>query len=319
VNVGEEPNAGWAPDPYRRHESRFWDGHQWTDQVLVRGKPQLDPIAFAVVPQLGEEGVSASGLEAVPLEDARLSDPLGFLPPRGHALLAVVTAGAWALVLPGVYLWRSARPLVSFGYAAALLVLVTVVGITVGGVGDAPVAGASALRPAELAPGPAGLGAPGPSAWPAGSGTLTTSGSAAGATTGPAGPSPGTTLAAVTAGSAPAQRTSTDPRAGQGETSAGPAMPPTAVSRTTGAGSSRTTVTESGPAPATSTSTDPEPTAYPSCKKMHKDHAHGVGLPGAVDEVRGSKTPVTDFLRDGVLYEANSGLDRDGDGIACEA
>jgi hypothetical protein len=52
---------------------------------------------------------------------------------------------------------------------------------------------------------------------------------------------------------------------------------------------------------------------------MHQDYAHGVGLPGAVDEVGRSKTPVTDFVRDGSLYAANSGLDRDDDGIACEA
>jgi len=41
-----------------------------------------------------------------------------------------------------------------------------------------------------------------------------------------------------------------------------------------------------------------------------------VGLPDAVDHTSG--TPVTTFTRDKALYQANSGLDRDGDGIACE-
>jgi len=43
-----------------------------------------------------------------------------------------------------------------------------------------------------------------------------------------------------------------------------------------------------------------------------------VGLPNAVDHVSSSGTPVTTFTRDKALYQANSGLDADSDGIACE-
>ena len=45
-------------------------------------------------------------------------------------------------------------------------------------------------------------------------------------------------------------------------------------------------------------------------------YPHGVGLPGAVDHTRGK--PVTDFAVNSSVYNANTGRDRDGDGIACE-
>jgi len=50
---------------------------------------------------------------------------------------------------------------------------------------------------------------------------------------------------------------------------------------------------------------------------MHTVYEHGVGRPGARDHTSGE--PVTDFLVSASLYEANSGSDRDHDGIACEA
>ena len=44
---------------------------------------------------------------------------------------------------------------------------------------------------------------------------------------------------------------------------------------------------------------------------------HGVGRPGAIDQTSGK--PVTTFVQPGELYQANAELDRDHDGIACEA
>ena len=34
---------GWYPDPYRRHESRFWDGGRWTEHVSDGGATAVDP------------------------------------------------------------------------------------------------------------------------------------------------------------------------------------------------------------------------------------------------------------------------------------
>jgi hypothetical protein len=47
-------------------------------------------------------------------------------------------------------------------------------------------------------------------------------------------------------------------------------------------------------------------------------YPRGVGRTGAVDHVSGSGRPVTDFLVDDALYNANSSHDGDHDGIACE-
>lgn len=84
-------------------------------------------------------------------------------------------------------------------------------------------------------------------------------------------------------------------------------------------------------APATTTSTagtrpptkKPVPTAtkaarhFANCDAMHAVHPHGVGRPGAKDHTTRTP-PVTTFLPDLALYKANSGSDRDHDGIACE-
>lgn len=35
--------ASWLPDPFHRHELRWWDGQQWTDHVSDHGVAGLDP------------------------------------------------------------------------------------------------------------------------------------------------------------------------------------------------------------------------------------------------------------------------------------
>jgi excalibur calcium-binding domain-containing protein len=57
---------------------------------------------------------------------------------------------------------------------------------------------------------------------------------------------------------------------------------------------------------------------YRNCTALNKDYPHGVGRPGARDHVSGSTKPVKNFYINKGLYRANSGSDRDGDGIACE-
>jgi hypothetical protein len=50
---------------------------------------------------------------------------------------------------------------------------------------------------------------------------------------------------------------------------------------------------------------------------MHRVYPHGVGRRHAHDHTSG--TPVRNFFRHNRLYAANTGSDRDGDHIACEA
>jgi hypothetical protein len=58
---------------------------------------------------------------------------------------------------------------------------------------------------------------------------------------------------------------------------------------------------------------------FANCTAMHHTYKHGVGRSGARDHVRGSTKPVTDFYVSTTIYDANKSLDRDHDGVACEA
>jgi len=59
------------------------------------------------------------------------------------------------------------------------------------------------------------------------------------------------------------------------------------------------------------------PQHFRNCTAMHQKYTHGVGKPGATD--KGNHRPRVAPYRNTKLYNANSGLDRDHDGIACEA
>ena len=37
----------WYPDPMGRHEYRWYDGSQWTDQVSSHGRTATDPVSTA--------------------------------------------------------------------------------------------------------------------------------------------------------------------------------------------------------------------------------------------------------------------------------
>lgn len=57
---------GWQPDPTRRHEYRYWDGSQWTDDVSDGGVTSVDPVAGAGAQPSGEAtapyGYSGAGM-----------------------------------------------------------------------------------------------------------------------------------------------------------------------------------------------------------------------------------------------------------------
>jgi hypothetical protein len=57
---------------------------------------------------------------------------------------------------------------------------------------------------------------------------------------------------------------------------------------------------------------------FANCAQLNGVYPHGVGRPGAVDQVSGGSAGVTTFDRDAAVYGANTGRDRDKDGVACE-
>jgi uncharacterized protein YxjI len=40
---GTQHPANWYPDPFGRHEMRYWDGAQWTEHVSSHGRQAVDP------------------------------------------------------------------------------------------------------------------------------------------------------------------------------------------------------------------------------------------------------------------------------------
>ncbi len=48
------PAANWYPDPHGRHEYRYWNGTQWTDQVSSHGKTSTDAPVGGEVPTVAK-------------------------------------------------------------------------------------------------------------------------------------------------------------------------------------------------------------------------------------------------------------------------
>ena len=63
---------------------------------------------------------------------------------------------------------------------------------------------------------------------------------------------------------------------------------------------------------------DAAATRYKNCTALNKNYKHGVAKKGARDKVKGSTKPVTNFTVNTAVYNANTKLDRDKDGVACE-
>jgi hypothetical protein len=58
--------AGWRPDPYRRHEQRYYDGARWTEHVIDQGAPGVDPTLAAPTPITPPPGMApARGWDSV--------------------------------------------------------------------------------------------------------------------------------------------------------------------------------------------------------------------------------------------------------------
>ncbi|MFG6491265.1 phospholipid scramblase-related protein [Microbacterium sp. P03] len=52
--------AGWFPDPFARHEHRYWDGSQWTEHVGSQGRQLVDaPIVVPPAPVVAQAAAGA--------------------------------------------------------------------------------------------------------------------------------------------------------------------------------------------------------------------------------------------------------------------
>jgi hypothetical protein len=68
-----EQTGSWQPDPFGRHQYRYWNGSEWTDQVANDGVTSVDPAvadtAPAVAPDAPAESAAEPGADA-PAEPA---------------------------------------------------------------------------------------------------------------------------------------------------------------------------------------------------------------------------------------------------------
>ena len=92
--------SSWEPDPTGRHQYRWFDGEEWTDQVADDGVQSVDPLtsneaslprdapAMPPPPPGSFPGVS------VPDSRARFPDPIPMLAPKGRRF------GAYLLEIP---------------------------------------------------------------------------------------------------------------------------------------------------------------------------------------------------------------------------
>lgn len=112
---------GWYPDPYRRHESRYWDGGRWTEHVSDGAATAVDPAewgastssqaaASEVPPELDPAPVQATTWQPTPpapQQQAPAATPPVAMPPAawgpppsgppsGPTWGATAPRGAWS-------------------------------------------------------------------------------------------------------------------------------------------------------------------------------------------------------------------------------
>jgi hypothetical protein len=79
---------GWYPDPYSRHEHRYWDGASWTDQVSDGGQVGTDPPTEGPPP--AAEPATAATPAAAPAAEGGRKVPVGVLALVGLGVAALV-------------------------------------------------------------------------------------------------------------------------------------------------------------------------------------------------------------------------------------
>ena len=161
--VNEATPPQWAPDPYGRHQMRYWDGSAWTEHVVDDNLPSRDPL---VVPPATSYGGAAGFPEPVGSGDTAVgeqmpwgsapasrqqpvgaahgvaaahaapsSEPKPLMSGKMHALLALFTCGLWLLIAPAIYWLRKGAYKPAAVWVTACVVLVGV-SVATGGPGS---------------------------------------------------------------------------------------------------------------------------------------------------------------------------------------
>jgi hypothetical protein len=126
--------AGWLADPTGRHQHRYWDGTNWTDDVADRGATSVDPFSPAPPAQSAPPPTAAAPppAQAAPPSTAAAPAPLRQAPvsaprttPRAPTAPAVCTTSSAA-----THPQRSTqRGIVALGVAFVVIVLALLVAL----------------------------------------------------------------------------------------------------------------------------------------------------------------------------------------------
>ncbi|WP_420619590.1 RDD family protein [Candidatus Poriferisocius sp.] len=100
--------SSWDPDPTGRHQYRWWDGEEWTDQVADDGIQSVDPITSseANLPRNAPPSPPPppGSVPGVPMPGSRSGtpDPLSMLASKGRRFGAYLLEIPLALVTLGI-------------------------------------------------------------------------------------------------------------------------------------------------------------------------------------------------------------------------
>lgn len=330
----------WTSDPRGKHAQRYWDGHTWTSYVSDFGFTSRDPLPAGTAypsPALPSPALPSPALPptataqppiavapaarpapAIPLDERRLIVGI-----PAHVAASLLTAGGWLLVIPVIALWRrGSRPLAA-SWAATVILVVVAAALLTGRLPEAATMQASAFAddgsqsdpPQLVTTGIDDVDDDGTESADPPSPDLTRTTVARGANRSDAvaasiaadlvSPS-SSTVTNTTAATPTPTSTAAAP------TASGPTAPLPTTTQTPAVTSTSTTSATGPPA------TSPPAISYETCSLLILDHPYGVGSPGSIDLSPTGEQPISGFEVDGPLYLANSALDDDSDGIACE-
>jgi hypothetical protein len=310
--------AGWYPQA--DGQQRYWNGESWTEHVApgVRTQPvsgsSSKPTQLAAPrSRFGKAAAFGWGGLALTALIGGLSSGLS-----GAAILA----GLFALVLGAIALARGRVGWARLGNRAAggAVIGAALALLTIGALAAPPAApssnalpltsrGAAPTREAAAettAPDSAAAAAAAAAADKAAADAAAKAAADAGAAT-------------AKAASDAAAKAARDAAAQQAKAVAAAAAKAQAAAQAKAAAKARAAAQAKAKAAASAPPPPPAATSYDNCTDMHADYKGGVALPGAVDHRSNGGHAKYAPVYSRSLYEANSGSDRDGDGIACEA
>jgi general stress protein CsbA len=94
-------SAGWNPDPFNRHQQRYWDGARWTEHVADNGQRSIDPPTATATP-LTIVGAPVSGGRPPGYVSTGPSSPASVGPFSPGAFVGLIVASLFCFGIVGL-------------------------------------------------------------------------------------------------------------------------------------------------------------------------------------------------------------------------